>query len=75
MLERRSFPYKLTPEDRVIISRWKVRVGMVYGAVLIALLLFVVRPSHQSTEIVKATAIPGFAPASLMPALPSSPPD
>jgi hypothetical protein len=69
-MDRRSFTYKLTPEDRLIIGKWKLRIGLVYGTVLIALvLIMIVRPSQRSTEIAEAPAMRSYAPASLMPSL------
>ena len=43
----RSFPFKLTPEDRLTIRRWKWRLAAVYGAVLLILgLIVTAAPRH-----------------------------
>jgi hypothetical protein len=69
-MDHRSFLYQLTPEDRRVIGRWKVRIGIAYGTILIALVLIMtVSPSERRTQTAKAPTIQGYAPASLIPAL------
>ena len=61
-----SYPYRLTPEDRLIISKWKLRVGLAYGAILLVLLLVMVaNPSRDRTEIAKNPADHGFSSAAV----------
>jgi hypothetical protein len=44
----RSFPFKLTPEDRLTIRTWKWRLATVYGAVLLILgPIVTVAPRHE----------------------------
>jgi hypothetical protein len=44
----RSFRFKLTPEDRLTIRRWKWRLAAVYGAVLLILgLIVTATPQHE----------------------------
>jgi hypothetical protein len=64
-MKRGSCPYKLTAEDRLIISRWKSRVGIAYGAILLVLaLVMVANPSRNRTEIAKDAGERGFSSAS-----------
>jgi hypothetical protein len=64
-MNRGSYPYKLTVEDRLIISRWKWRVGIAYGAILLILVLVMVaNPSRNRTEIAKGASERGFSSAS-----------
>jgi hypothetical protein len=61
-----SYPYRLTAKDSLIISKWKLRMGIVYGALLIVLLLLVMvaNPSRDRNEIAKNSADHGFSSAS-----------
>jgi hypothetical protein len=61
-----SYPYRLTPKDRLIISKWKLRVGIAYGALLIVLVLLVMvaNPSRDRNEIAKSSTDRGFSSAS-----------
>ena len=48
LMNPRSFPFKLTPEDRLTIRRWKWRLAAVYGAVLLILgLIVTATPRHE----------------------------
>ena len=60
-MNRGSYPYRLTPEDRLIISKWKLRVGLAYGAILLVLLLVMVaNPGRERSDIAKNAAEQGF---------------
>src|ERR1700687_4358123 len=41
LMNRGSYPYKLTAEDHLLIKEWKWGVGAVYAAVLLVLVLIV----------------------------------
>jgi hypothetical protein len=61
-----SYPYRLTAEDRLIISKWKLRVGIAYGAILLVLLLVMVaNPGRDRSEIARNPADHGFSSASV----------
>jgi hypothetical protein len=65
-MNRGSYPYRLTHEDRLIISKWKWRVGIAYGAILLVLVLVMVaNPGRERTEIAKSPADQGFSSASM----------
>ena len=65
-MNRGSYPYRLTPEDRLIISKWKLRVGLAYGAILLVLLLVMVaNPGRDRTDIATNPADHGFSSAAV----------
>jgi hypothetical protein len=65
-MNRGSYPYRLTPEDRLIISKWKWRLGIAYGAILFVLLLVMVaNPSRDRSDIAKNPADHGFSSAAV----------
>jgi len=63
-MNRGSYPYRPTAEDRLIISKWKLRLAMIYGAILLVLVLVVVsNPNRDRSEIAKRSAEHGFSSA------------
>ena len=64
-MNRGSFPYKLTPEDHLLINKWKWRVGAVYGAVLLVLVLIVAAAPYTRTEVAKRGGDPALSSASI----------
>jgi hypothetical protein len=67
LMHQSSFPFKLTAEDRIIISRWKLRVAAVYGAILLVLVLIVASGPYTrtETETAKNRAAPDISAAAL----------
>jgi hypothetical protein len=64
-MNRGSYLYKPTAEDRLIISKWKWSLATVYGAILLMLVLFVLAsPNRDRNEIAKGAAEQGFSSAS-----------
>jgi hypothetical protein len=65
-MNRGSFPYRLTPEDRLIMSKWKWRVGIAYGAILLVLLLVMVtNPNRDKNDVAKNPADHGLSSAAV----------
>ncbi|HEY2183605.1 MAG TPA: hypothetical protein VGH39_01315 [Xanthobacteraceae bacterium] len=66
-MNRGSYPYKLTAEDRLLIKKWKWRVGAVYAAVLLMLVLIVVAAPYTrtTTEIAKSGNEPVLSSAAM----------
>ena len=65
-MNRGSYPYRLTPEDHYVISKWKWRLGIAYGAILLVLVLVMVaNPNRQRGDIAKNAADHGFSSASV----------
>ena len=58
----RSFA-KLTPEDQLTIRKWKWRIGIVYGAVLLFLVLIVAAGPYTSTNTASSGIEHGFSAA------------
>ena len=59
-------PYKLTVEDRLIISRWKWRIGAAYGAILLVLVLVMfANPNRNRNQIANDASARGFSAASV----------
>ena len=64
-MNRGSYSYKLTAEDRLIISKWKWSLATVYGAILLMLVLFVLAsPNRDRSDFAKGLAEQGFSSAS-----------
>ena len=64
-MNRGLYPYRLTSEDRLIISKWKWSLATIYGAILLMLVLFVLAsPNRDRSEIAKGSAEHGFSSAS-----------
>jgi hypothetical protein len=53
LMNRGSYPYKLTAEDHLVIKKWKWRAGAVYGAVLLVVVLIVASGPYTKTEVAK----------------------
>ncbi len=50
-MNRRSYPYKPTAADQLVIRKWKLRLTIVYGVILLALVgVTLVNPGGQRTE-------------------------
>jgi hypothetical protein len=66
LMDRRSYPFKPSPEDLIVINKWKVRLAAVYGAVMLmlVLVLFASRGSER-TEIAKRDAGANFSAAAV----------
>ena len=43
-------PFETTPEDALLITKWKLRLVVVYGAVLLVLLAFSMSQPKESVE-------------------------
>jgi hypothetical protein len=64
-MNRESYSYKPTAEDRLIVSKCKWSLATVYGAILLMLVLFVLAsPNRDRSEIAKGLAEQGFSSAS-----------
>jgi hypothetical protein len=64
-MNRGSYSYKPTAEDRLIISKLKWSLATIYGAILLMLVLFVLAsPNRDRSEIAKGSAEQGFSSAS-----------
>jgi hypothetical protein len=64
LMNPRSFPFKLTPEDRVTIRMWKWRLAAVYGTALVVLALMVAvapRDKPDSANSAIASSLPSGA--------------
>jgi hypothetical protein len=68
-MDPRSFP-KLTPEDQLTIRKWKWRVAIVYGAVLLFLVLIVAAGPYTKpkTDTASSGSEGGFSTATMGPA-------
>jgi hypothetical protein len=61
LMNPRSFPFKLTPEDRLTIRTWKWRLAAVYGAVLLILALIVTAAPRHEPDSANRGMEPGFS--------------
>ena len=64
-MNRGSYPYKLTAEDHRVIKKWKWRVGALYGAVLLVLVLIAASGPYTRTEVAKGGGDPTFSSAAV----------
>jgi len=65
LMDRRSFPFKLTSEDHLTIQKWKWGLAAVYGAVLLVLVLMVVAGPYTKTETANSRIDHGFSAATI----------
>jgi hypothetical protein len=65
LMNRGSYPCKLTADDRLLIKKWKRRVGAVYAAILLVLVLIVVAAPRTTTEIAKSGNEPALSSAAI----------
>jgi hypothetical protein len=65
LMNRGSYPYRLTVEDHHLIKKWKWRVGAVYGAVLLVLVMIVAAGPYTKTEVAKGVGDSVFSSAAL----------
>ena len=72
MVNRSSFPYKPTAEDRLVVRQWTLRLTIFYSAILLALVLVgFVSTMHDNTDIAKAPWQQPFSAASMTIHLPA----
>jgi len=65
-MNRRSFPYKPTPADQLVIRKWKWRFAIAYVAILLGLVVFaLVSPGQNRAELAKRAVESGFSSASM----------
>ena len=63
-MNRRSYPYKPTPADCLVIRKWKWRLALVYGAILLGLVVVaLVSPGQNRTDEAGNRAGRGFSSA------------
>jgi hypothetical protein len=67
LMNRGSYPYKLTAEDHLVIKKWKWRAGAAYGAVLLVLVLIVAAGPYTGTEVAKGGGDLAMAYSSIAP--------
>src|SRR5258708_23030160 len=65
LMNRGSYPYKLTAEDHLLIKKWKGGVGAVYAAVLLVLVLMVAAATYTRTEVAMSGGGPALSPAEM----------
>jgi hypothetical protein len=63
LMDPRSLPFKLTPEDHHTIQKWKWGLAAVYGAALLVLALIVAAAPYTKTET--ASIEHGFSAATI----------
>jgi hypothetical protein len=61
LMDRRSFPFKLTSEDQLTIQNWKWGLTAVYGTVLLVLVLMVAAGPYTKTETANSRIEHGFS--------------
>jgi hypothetical protein len=66
-MDRRVFA-KLTPEDQLTIRKWKWRVAIVYGAVLMFLVLIVAAGPYTKTDTASSSSEGSVSTATMGPA-------
>ena len=57
---------KLTPEDQLTVQRWTRRLGAVYGAVLVMLVLIIAAAPRQKPEIASSRSAPDSTAAAMV---------
>jgi hypothetical protein len=57
LMDRISYPLKLAPEDDLLIKKWKWRLAVVYGAILLMLILIVAAAPYTKTDVAKAAKL------------------
>jgi len=66
MMNRSSFSYESTAEDRLVVRQWTLRLAIFYSAMLLALVLvWFVSTTHDNTDIAKAPRQQPFSAASV----------
>ena len=64
-MDPRSFPFRLTSEDRLTIQKWKWDLAALYGAVLLVLVLIVAAGPYTKTETANSRIEHGFSAATI----------
>ena len=65
-MNRGSYSFKLTPEDLLVIQKWKLRLAAIYGAILFMVILVVLAGRNADRiEIAKHPGAPGLSAASV----------
>jgi hypothetical protein len=66
LMNRRSYPFKPSPADQLVIRKWKWRLGCVYGAILLGLVVVAfVNPGRDRAELAKRAPEPSFSSVSM----------
>jgi hypothetical protein len=65
LMDRRSFPFKLTSEDHLTIQKWTWGFAALYGAVLLVLVLMVAAGPYTKTETANSRIEHGFSAATI----------
>lgn len=65
LMDRISYPLKLAPEDDLLIKKWKWRLAVVYGAILLMLILIVAAAPYTKTDVAKSGGEAAFSSASI----------
>jgi uncharacterized integral membrane protein len=66
LMNRGSYSFKPTPEDLLVIQKWKLRLAALYGALLLMLILVVLAGRNPDrVEITTHPGGPGFSAASV----------
>jgi hypothetical protein len=61
LMNRRSYPYEPSAEDQLVVKKWKCRMGALYGAVLLVLVLIAAAAPYTKTDIAKRGDDPAFS--------------
>jgi hypothetical protein len=64
-MDRRPYSYKSTAEDCLIIQKWKSRLTIVYGAILLMLIVVLVSSNHNRIDRAISPVEHGFSSASV----------
>jgi hypothetical protein len=65
LMNRIFYPLKLTPEDDLLIQKWKWRLAAVYGAILLMLILIVAAAPYTKTDAAKSGGEAAFSSAAI----------
>ncbi len=65
-MDPRSFPLKLTPEDRHTMATWKWRLAAVHGSVLVVLVLIIAAAPRHKSEIASTGGAPELSAAAMV---------